>query len=43
MTYYKKLGAHFSYKEKLKEEKNIYTNVTNIQRVMKMRNLTLEG
>ena len=40
------LGTHFSYNEKLKEEKNVYTTVTNIQRVLKlrkMRNLTLEG
>ena len=40
------LGIHFSYNEKLKDEKNFYTTVTNIQRVMKiwkMRNLTLEG
>ena len=39
------LGTHFSYNEKLKEEKNVYTTVTNIQRVLKlrkMRNLTLE-
>ena len=39
------LGTHFSYKEKLKEERNFYTTVTNIQRVLKiwkMRNLTLE-
>ena len=40
------LGTHFSYNEKLKEERNFYTTVTNIQRVLKiwkMRNLTLEG
>ena len=40
------LGTHFSYNEKLKEEKNFYTTVTNIQRVLKIwkiRNLTLEG
>ena len=40
------LGTPFSYNEKLKEEKNFYTTVTNIQRVLKiwkMRNLTLEG
>ena len=43
---FKILGTHFSYNEKLKEERNIYTTVTNIQRVLKiwkMRNLTLEG
>ena len=40
------LGTHFSYNEKLKEEKKFYKNVTDIQRVLnmwKMRNLTLEG
>ena len=40
------LGTYFSYDEKLKDEKNFYTIVTNIQRVQriwKMRNLTLEG
>ena len=40
------LGTHFSYNEKLKEERNFYTTVTNIQRVLKiwkMRNLTLDG
>ena len=40
------LGTHFSYNEKLREEKNFYTTVANIQRVLKiwkMRNLTLEG
>ena len=40
------LGTHFSYNEKLKDEKIFYTAVTNIQRVLKMwrmRNLTLEG
>ena len=40
------LGTHFSYNEKLKEERNFYTTVTNIQRVLKIwktRNLTLEG
>ena len=40
------LGTQFSYNEKLKEEKNFYTAVTNIQRVLKiwkMRNLTLKG
>ena len=40
------LGTHFSSNEKLKEERNVYTTVTNIQRVLKIwkvRNLTLEG
>ena len=40
------LVTHFSSNEKLKEERNVYTTVTNIQRVLKiwkMRNLTLEG
>ena len=40
------LGTHFSYNEKLKEERNFYTTVTNIQQVLKIwkiRNLTLEG
>ena len=40
------LSTHFSYNEKLKEKKNFYTTVTNIQRVLKiwkMRNVTLEG
>ena len=40
------IGIHFSYNEKLKEEKNVYTTVKNIQRVLKiwkMRNLTVEG
>ena len=27
-------SSHLSYKEKLKEEKNFYTTVTNIQRVL---------
>ena len=39
------LGTHFSYNEKLKEEKKSYKIVTNMQRVMKiwkMRKLTLE-
>ena len=38
-------GTHFSYNEKLKEEKIFYKTVTDIQRVLniwKMRNLTLE-
>ena len=37
------LDTHFSYNEKLKEERNFYTTVTNTQRVLKiwkMRNLT---
>ena len=40
------LGTHFSYNEKLKEERNFYTIVTNIQQVLKiwkMRHFTLEG
>ena len=40
------LGIHFPYKEKLKEEKNFYKIVTDMQRVLKiwkMRRLTLEG
>ena len=40
------LGTHFSYNEKLKEEKKIYKTVTDIQRVLniwKIRNLVLEG
>ena len=40
------LRTHFSYKEKLKDERNFYTTVTNIQqalKIWKMRNLTLEG
>ena len=39
------LGTHFSYNKKLKEEKNFYKIVTDIQRVLKiwkMRRLTLE-
>ena len=39
------LGTHFSYNEKLKEEKNFYKIVTDMQRVLKiwkMRKLTLE-
>ena len=38
------LGTHFSYNEKLKEEKNFYTTATNIQRARKtwkLRNLRL--
>ena len=41
----KLLGTHFSYNEKLKEEKK-HKTVTDIQQVLKiwkMRNLTLEG
>ena len=30
------LGTHFSYNEKLKEERNFYKTVTNIQRVLKI-------
>ena len=40
------LGTHFSYNEKLKEEKNFDATVTNIQwvlKIWKMRNLKLEG
>ena len=40
------LSTLFSCNKKLKEEKNFYTTVTNIQRVLKiwkMKNLTLEG
>ena len=40
------LGTHFSYNEKLKEEKNFYKIVTDMQRVLKIwkiRKLTLEG
>ena len=40
------LGTHFSYNEKLKEEKNFYKIVTDMQQVLKtwkMRKPTLEG
>ena len=40
------LRTRFSYNEKLKDERNFYTTVTNIQqalKIWKMRNLTLEG
>ena len=40
------LGTHFSYNEKLKEEKIFYKIVTDMQRVLKIwkiRRLTLEG
>ena len=40
------LGTHFSYNERLKEEKNSYMTETDIQRVLniwKMRKLTLEA
>ena len=40
------LRTHFSYNEKLKDERNFYTAVTNIQqalKIWKMRNLTIEG
>ena len=30
------LGTHFSYNEKLKEERNFHTSVTNIPRVLKI-------
>ena len=39
------LGTHFSYKEKLKEERNFRLIIANTQRVLKLwklRNLTLE-
>ena len=40
------LGTHFSYNEKLKEERNFYLIIANTQRVLKLwklRNLTLDG
>ena len=40
------LGTHFSYNEKLKEERSFCLIIANIQRVLKLwklRNLTLEG
>ena len=40
------LGAHFSYNERLKEERNFCLILANIQRVLKLwklQNLTLEG
>ena len=40
------LGTHFSYNEKLKEERNFCLIIANTQRVLKswkLRNLTLEG
>ena len=42
----KRLGTHFSYNKKLKEKKNVYNIVTDIQEVFKIwqiRNLILEG
>ena len=39
-------GTHFSYNKKLKEEKNFYKIVTDMERVLKiwkMRRFTLEG
>ena len=42
----KVLGTHFSYSEKLLKEEKTFTQLTNIQRVLKiwkMRNLALEG
>ena len=39
------LGTHFSYNEKLKEEKNFHKIVTDMQRILKIwkiRRLTLE-
>ena len=43
---FKILGTQFSYNEKLREDKNFYKTVTDMQRVLKiwkMKNLTLEG
>ena len=40
------LGTHFSYNEKLKEERNFCLIIANIQHVLKLwklQNLTLEG
>ena len=40
------LGTQFSYNEKLREDKNFYKIVTDMQRVLKiwkMKKLTLEG
>ena len=42
----KVLGTHFSYNEKLKEEKKCYKTLTDIQRVLKiwkLRNFKLKG
>ena len=42
----KKLGNQFSYNEKLKEDKNLYKIVTNLQRVLKiwkMKKVTVVG
>ena len=39
-------GTHFSYNKKLKDEKKIFKSLTDIQQVLKiwkMKNLTLEG
>ena len=40
------LGAHFSYNQKLKTQKNFVKSITNMQNVLnlwRMRNITLEG
>ena len=40
------LGLYFSYNQKIKDDKNVYNIISNIQRVLnlwRMRNLTLEG
>ena len=40
------LGVYFSYNQKIKDDKNFYNIVSNIQGVLnlrRMRNLTLEG
>ena len=40
------LGVYFSYNQKIKDDKNVYNIISNIQRVLnlwRMRNLTLEG
>ena len=40
------IGTHFSYNEKLKEEKNFYKIVTDmqqVQKIWKMKQLTIEG
>ena len=40
------LGAYFSYNQKIKDDKNVYNIISNIQRVLNlwtMRNLALEG
>ena len=40
------LGVYFSYNQKIKDDKNVYNIISNIQRVLNlwtMRNLALEG